>query len=31
MRIWFDRLRLLRSSPASLAWRWLVRWGNQWL
>jgi hypothetical protein len=29
MRIWFDRLRLLRSSPASPARRWLVRQGNQ--
>jgi hypothetical protein len=31
MRIWFDRLRLLRSSPASPTRRWLVRRGNQWL
>jgi hypothetical protein len=31
MRIWFDPLRLLRSSPASSARRRLVRRGNQWL
>src|SRR5215831_16398550 len=31
LRIWFDRLRLLRSSPASPTRRWLVRRGNQWL
>src|SRR5215469_14862057 len=31
MRIWFDRLRLLRSSPTSPTRRWLVRRGNQWL
>src|SRR5215831_21410840 len=31
MRIWFDRLRLLRCSPASPTRRWLVRRGNQWL
>lgn len=31
MRTWFDRLRLLRSSPASPARRWLMRRGNQWL
>src|SRR5689334_18103518 len=31
MRIWFDRIRLLRSSPASPTRRWLVRRGNQWL
>src|SRR5215472_901534 len=31
MRIWFDRLRLLRSSPASPTRRWLVRRRNQWL
>jgi len=29
--MWFDRLRLLRSSPASPTRRWLVRRGNQWL
>src|SRR4029077_6992131 len=31
MRIWFDRLRLLLSSPASPTRRWLVRRGHQWL
>src|SRR5215469_9476414 len=31
MRIWFDRLRLLRSSPTSPTRRWLVRRGNRWL